>query len=168
MTTLSAYEYVTGAFQWVLPHPLSWVLGLAFGVVVFGFLVVHMNARRGRWRISHSVHFLIATAAVALYAGFHFNYVVSFEGVSVLGGFVYRPEMESDVKAGMTKQQITSRHGGFADVEEVWTSNSLMMTRVVAALLFGLLIGSIGAYVERVPRIRHRLNQLASRSPPEM
>ncbi len=161
-TLVKLYDMLSQAFGWVLPHPISWLLGLAFGAVVFGYLVVHVNPRRRQGRISHRAHFLLAAVAVVLYVGFHSQFVHSREGKVVLGGFSYKPDVEEEVLArpNVSVTDVVSSFGGLEDPDRVWTRGSLLANRVIAALLLGFLIGSVAAYIERIPKVRRLLESL--------
>lgn len=165
MKLMEFYYAVKDGFFWVLPHPISWILGLAFGVVVFAYLVVRMNLKRTDGRISHRTHFLVVVVSIIFYIAFHSLFIHSSEGRDVLGGFLYQTPVEAFIlsSGNVTEVEIISSFVAWSDPERVWTRGSLMTNRVVAAMLIGLVLGSVLAFIERVPRVREFLLKLAQR-----
>ncbi len=159
MKFADSYYALVDAFGWVLPHPISWLMGLFIAVAVFVYLVLHLNPRRARGRISHGTHFVVVVSSVVLYVAFHSFFIHAIEGRQVLGGFQYQEAVQQFLasRGNATVVEVISSFVAWSDPERVWTLWSLTVNRAVAAVLLGLLLGSVAAFVERVPKVRDAL-----------
>lgn len=153
------YYEIEEAFGWVLPYPISWLMGLFMAVAVFVYLVPRLNPRRLSGRISHEAHFVVTVSSVVLYVVFHSFFIHASEGRQVLGGFQYQEAVQPFLasRGNATVVEVVSSFVAWSDPERVWTLWSLAVNRAIAAVLLGLLLGSVAAFVERLPKVREAL-----------